>query len=102
MDKEASYHLYALRIKNISEEQRDAIIQKIFDKDVSVNVHFKPVPMMNFYKAQGYDIKNYPQAYDNFSREITLPVYYDLSAENIRTICDAVLASVNEILNNKF
>lgn len=95
-EREASYHLYALRIKNITEEQRDAIIQKIFDKDVSVNVHFKPVPMMSFYKQHGYDIKNYPQAYDNFSREITLPVYYDLTDENLKTICEAVLRSTNE------
>jgi len=100
-EKEASYHLFALRIKNISEEQRDAIIQKIFEKDVSVNVHFKPVPMMSFYSQRGYDIKNYPQAYDNFSREITLPVYYDLTEDNLNTICNAVLNSVNEILNHK-
>ncbi len=98
-EKEASYHLYALRIRDITEEQRDAIIQKIFEKDVSVNVHFKPVPMMSFYKQQGYDIKHYPQAYDNFSREITLPVYYDLSEDNLKTICKAVLDSVNEILS---
>ncbi len=97
-EKEASYHLFALRIKNISEEQRDAIIQKIFDKEVSVNVHFKPVPMMSFYMKHGYDIKNYPQTYDNFSREITLPVYYDLTDDNLKTICEAVLNSVNEIL----
>lgn len=100
-EKEASYHLYALRIKNIKEEQRDAIIQKIFDKDVSVNVHFKPVPMMSFYINNGYDIKNYPQAYDNFSREITLPVYYDLTDENLKTICEAVSRSVNEVLDAK-
>jgi len=98
-EKEASYHLYALRVNNISEEQRDAIIQKVFDKDVSVNVHFKPVPMMSFYIGKGYDIKNYPQAYDNFSREITLPVYYDLTDDNLKTICEAVVRSVNEIIN---
>jgi dTDP-4-amino-4,6-dideoxygalactose transaminase len=97
---ESSYHLFALRIKNISEEQRDLIIQKIFDKDVAVNVHFKPVPMMSFYKQQGYDIKNYPQAYDNFSREITLPVYYDLNDDNLNTICKAVVESLNEVLNS--
>lgn len=99
-DKEASYHLFALRINNISEEQRDAVIQKIFEKEVSVNVHFKPVPMMSFYRQLGYDIKNYPQAYDNFSREITLPVYYDLTDEQLEIICNAVLNSTNEVLNS--
>ena len=97
-EKEASYHLFALRIKNISEAQRDTIIQKIFDQDVSVNVHFKPVPMMSFYKNLGYDIKNYPQALDNFSREITLPVYYDLTDEQLTIICNSVVNAVNQTL----
>jgi dTDP-4-amino-4,6-dideoxygalactose transaminase len=97
-EKESSYHVFALRVAGITEEQRDAIIQKIFDKDVSVNVHFKPVPMMSFYKSRGYDIRNYPQAYDNFSREISLPVYYDLTDRELDIICQAVLASVHEVL----
>ena len=97
-EKESSYHLFPLRIKGISDSQRDTIIQKIFDKDVSVNVHFMPVPSTAFYKSLGYDMKNYPQALDNYSREITLPVYYDLTDENLKTICEAVLNSVNEVL----
>jgi dTDP-4-amino-4,6-dideoxygalactose transaminase len=97
-DKKSCYHLFALRIKNISEAQRDAIIQKIFDKDVSVNVHFMPVPGMSFYKNLGYDVKNYPQALDNYRREITLPVFYDLTDDNLKTICDAVMSSVKETL----
>ena len=97
-EKESSYHVFALRVAGITEQQRDDIIQKIFEKDVSVNVHFKPVPMMTFYKSKGYDIGNYPQAYDNFSREISLPVFYDLSDSDLDVICKAVLASVNEVL----
>lgn len=92
------YHLYPLRINGINEEQRDAIIKEIFDRDVSVNVHFIPVPMMSFYKNKGYDIANYPVTYDNFSREISLPVYYDLSAEQVQTVIKAVIDSVNKIL----
>jgi dTDP-4-amino-4,6-dideoxygalactose transaminase len=78
-DKTSCYHLYPLRIKGISEVERDAIIKEIFDCDVSVNVHFIPVPMMSFYKGLGYNIKNYPITFDNYSREISLPVYYDLN-----------------------
>lgn len=100
-EKKSCYHLYPLRIKGITEEQRDAIIQEIFNQDVSVNVHFIPVPMMSFYKSLGYDIKNYPVTYDNYSREITLPVYYNLTDENIQTVIKAVVASVNKILNLK-
>ena len=95
---ETCYHLYPLRIKGITEVQRDAIIKEIFDCEVSVNVHFIPVPMMSFYKKQGYDIKNYPITYDNYSREITLPVFYDLSEEMINTVINAVVTSVQKVI----
>jgi dTDP-4-amino-4,6-dideoxygalactose transaminase len=97
-EKKSSFHLYPLRIKNITETQRDAIIKKIFDKDVSVNVHFIPLAMLSFYKNAGYDINNYPVAYDNYSREISLPVFYDITDEQITTVCEAVSTSVEEVL----
>jgi dTDP-4-amino-4,6-dideoxygalactose transaminase len=90
--------LYPLRIKNITEQQRDEIIKRIFDHDVSVNVHFIPVPMMSFYKSLGYDMKNYPVAYNNFSREISLPVYYDMTEENVKTVLEAVVRSVHDVI----
>ncbi len=96
---EGCYHLYALRIKNATEAQRDAIIKEIFDKDVSVNVHFIPVPMMSFYKGLGYDVHNYPVTFDNYSREISLPVFFDLSDEMVNTVIDAVATSVNKVMN---
>jgi dTDP-4-amino-4,6-dideoxygalactose transaminase len=94
---ESSYHVFLLRIKDIVEEQRNAIIQEIFKREVAVNVHFKPLPMMTYYKNAGYNIDNYPVAYNNFSREISLPVYYDLSDEDVLTICKAVIDSVNAV-----
>ena len=96
--KTSSYHLYALRIKNITEAQRDAIMKEIYDFDVSVNVHFIPVPMMSFYKNMGYDINNYPITFDNYSREISLPVFFDLNDDLIKTIVNAVTASVKKVL----
>ncbi len=96
--KNGCYHLYPLRIKGITEVQRDAIMKEIFDCDVSVNVHFIPVPSTSFYKNLGYDIQNYPITYDNFSREISLPVFYDLSSEQTQTVINAVINSVNKIL----
>ena len=96
--RESCYHLFPLRIKGIKESQRDAIIQEIFEQGVSVNVHFMPVPMMSFYKKLGYTIKNYPATYDNYSREISLPVYYDLTDEKIQTVIQAVISSVQKII----
>ncbi len=97
---EMCYHLYALRIKNITEEQRDAIIQEIFNHDVSVNVHFIPVPKMSFYTNLGYSLDNYPTTKDNFSREISLPVFVDLTDEQMKTVVNAVVNSVQKICKN--
>ena len=97
-DKLSCYHLYPLRIKGITEAQRDAIIKEIFDQDVSVNVHFIPVPMMSFYQKQGYDIKNYPVTFDNYSREISLPVYYDLTDDKVKRVIDAVITAVQKVI----
>ena len=92
----SSYHVYLLRVKNVTEQQRDSIIQRIFDKDVSVNVHFQPLPMLTAYKNRGYKIDDYPIAFDNYSREISLPVYYDLTDEMIETVINTVIDSVKE------
>jgi len=92
----SSYHVYLLRIKNITEQQRDNIMQRIFDKDVSVNVHFQPLPMLSAYKNRGFNMDDYPVAFDNYSREISLPVFYDLTDEMLETVIKAVKDSVFE------
>jgi dTDP-4-amino-4,6-dideoxygalactose transaminase len=99
-EKISCYHLFPLRIKGITEAQRDAIIKEIFDCEVSVNVHFIPVPMMSFYKSLGYNINNYPVTFDNYSREISLPVYYTLDDEAVKSVIKAVIGSVEKILGN--
>jgi len=96
--KLSSFHVYPLRIKGISEEQRDKIINKIFEKEVSVNVHFQPLPLLTVYKNLGYKIEDYPVALDNYSREISLPVYYDLQDFEIEIVIGAVIQSVEEII----
>jgi dTDP-4-amino-4,6-dideoxygalactose transaminase len=97
-EKISSYHVFALRIKNIFESQRDAIIQSIFSKEVSVNVHFQPLPLLSYYKKLGYTIDNYPVSFDSYSREISLPVYYDLTDDEVKTIINAVKQSVEAII----
>ena len=94
-EKQSSYHVYPLRINHITEQQRDKIMQRIFQLEVSVNVHFIPLPMLSFYKNAGYNIQRYPVTYDNFSREISLPVYYDLSDDQVQTVIQAVKQAVN-------
>ncbi|HOZ87394.1 MAG TPA: DegT/DnrJ/EryC1/StrS family aminotransferase [Bacteroidia bacterium] len=95
-EKRSCFHLYPLRIRNITEPQRDAVMQEIFNADVSVNVHFIPVPGMSFYKNMGYNLADYKVTYDNFSREISLPVFYDLTDEQILTVVTAVIAALDK------
>ncbi len=95
---ESSYHLYPLRVKGISEEQRDEIIKEIFNHDVSVNVHFIPLPLTSYYSKLGYDVKKIPVAMSNFYREISLPIFYDLTEEMVETVLNVVTQSVEKIL----
>ena len=97
-EKESSYHLYLLRINGITETQRDSIIQKIVEKEVSVNVHFQPLPLLTAYKNLGYSIENYPEAFNKYKVEISLPVYFNLSDANVKQVIDAVISSVHSIL----
>ena len=94
----SSFHVYPLRIKNVTIEQRNEIIQKIFDKDVSVNVHFKPLAMLSVYKNAGFEIENYPTAMQLYSTEISLPVFADLNDDMLKLVTDAVIQSVKEVL----
>ncbi|MBL4625221.1 MAG: DegT/DnrJ/EryC1/StrS family aminotransferase [Flavobacteriales bacterium] len=97
-DKKSSYHIYMLRLKDFKEAQRDEVIQGIFDQEVSVNVHFQPLPLLTAYKSKGYKMENYPKAFDNYQREITLPMYYTLTNGQIDTVIKAVVESVEKIL----
>ena len=97
--KISSYHLFPLRIKNVSLKDRNKIIHEIFEQDVSVNVHFKPLPLLTAYKNRGYDINDYPITEKLFHQEISLPVYFDLSDESVKKVIDAVVKSVQKVLH---
>lgn len=99
--KESSYHIYALRIKGVSEEMRDAIIDVISKHDVAVNVHFIPLPMLTFFKEQDYRIEDYPTAYKNFAAEISLPIYPQLSNEQVDFVCQVVKDSYEKVMHVK-
>jgi len=96
--KNSSCHVFLLRINGVDENSRDRIIQKISDRGVSVNVHFIPLPMMTYYKNLGSDIKDFPVSYDNYSKVISLPVYYSLTDEQVSEVIKAVVDSVDEVI----
>ena len=94
----SSFHLYMLRVASASEEQRDAIIDATGKREVSVNVHFIPMPMLSLYRGLGYRIADYPNTYRQYSREISLPVYYDLTDDQVDTVIDAVKSATDEVM----
>lgn len=96
--KMSSYHLYQLRVANVTEAQRDQIMQEIFDQDVSVNVHFLPLPTLTAYKKRGYKIVDYPETWNKYHNEISLPVYFNLSDEQVQTVVSAVRNAVKKVL----
>lgn len=91
-------HLFQLNIKGVTEAQRDAIMQEIFEQDIAVNVHFQPLPLLTAYKNLGYDIANYPVAYDKYSREISLPIYYNLTEEQVEMVIQAVKVAYHRVM----
>lgn len=96
-ERKTSYHIYALRISNFNEEQRDAMIEEITKQDVAVNVHFIPMPMLTFFKEMGYDINNYPVAYDNYKSEISLPIYPQLTDEQVEYVIKTVIDAYQKV-----
>ena len=94
----SAYHIYPLRINGILETQRDAIIDLITAAGVAVNVHFLPLPMLTLFKSLGHNISSYPVAYDNYSREISLPIYPQLRGDELEYIIKTVRNAVESIV----
>ena len=82
-DYSSSGHLYITRVPNVTDEKRREIIIKLAELGISTNVHYKPLPMHTAYKKLGFDIKDYPNAYERYANEITLPLNTILTDEEI-------------------
>ena len=93
----SSGHLYITRLLEKSLEERNAFIVKMAERGVACNVHYKPLPMMTAYKALGFDIKDYPNAYEMFKNEVTLPLNTKMTDEMV----DYVINNFVEILKEK-
>ncbi len=91
-------HLYITRIPGITPELRNEIIIKMAEKGISCNVHYKPLPMLTAYKNLGFDINNYPNAYNFFKNEITLPLHTLLTDSQVDYIIETYLSIVGEYL----
>ncbi len=93
---ESSGHLYITRIPGIDTDSRNKIIEEMAKVGVACNVHYKPLPLLTAYKNLGFDIKDYPNAYDHYKNEITLPLHTKLTDEEV----DYVIDKYCEIVKN--
>lgn len=97
-DKKGNAHLYLLRIKGIEEAHRNDIITEIYNQDVAVNVHYQPLPILSYYKRAGYNIDHYPNAFKLYKNEISLPIYYDLTDDNIEIVVNALINAFEKVV----
>ena len=90
----SSHHLYMVRLLGKTREETNKVIEQMAERGIATNVHYKPLPMMTAYKALGFDIKNYPNAYHLFENEITLPLHTCLTDDDVEYVitnfCDIV------------
>ena len=95
-DFRSSGHLYLMRLPSFTEEERNAFITAMAEEGISTNVHYKPLPMHTAYKNLGFDIADYPNAYNLYKNEVTLPLHTGLTDEQV----DYIIEGVKKCLKN--
>ena len=92
----SSHHLYLVRLLGKTREDANKVIEQMAERGIACNVHYKPLPMMTAYKALGFDIKDYPNAYHLFENEVTLPLHTKLTDEDV----EYVITNFVDIIKN--
>lgn len=95
----SSGHLYLTRIPGITEEQRHEIIVAMAEEGIACNVHYKPLPMMTAYRNMGFDIADYPNAYEYYANEVSLPLHTKLTDEDVDYVIEHFCRIVKAYLN---
>lgn len=93
----SSHHLYLVRLLGRTREEANKVIEKMAERGIATNVHYKPLPMMTAYKALGFDIKDYPNAFHLFENEITLPLNTRMSNEDVEYVIENFVEVVKEL-----
>ncbi len=96
-EKESSGHLYLMRVMGCTGTERNAIIEKMAERGVAVNVHYKPLPLLTAYKNMGFDREDYPNACQMFENEISLPLHTLLSDEQVQYVLKSLEEALAEI-----
>lgn len=96
-DFKSSEHLYLIRLNEKDENFRNSVIEKMAEIGIATNVHYKPLPMHMAYKNLGFDIKDYPNAFDMYRNGMTLPLHTLLSDEDIDYVCEGLEKTIDEL-----
>ena len=97
-EHQSSGHLYILRLLGKDENIRNEFITQMAERGIATNVHYKPLPMHNAYKNLGFDIKDYPNAYEQYKNEVTLPLHTKLTDEDVEFIIEKFKEVYQELL----
>ena len=87
-DYASSGHLYLVRLNGMNREQCNNVITKMAENGIATNVHYKPLPLLTAYKAQGFQIEDFPNAYAHYEHEITLPLHSGMSEDDVEYVSD--------------
>ena len=93
----SSHHLYLVRLVGRTREEANKVIEQMAERGIATNVHYKPLPMMTAYKALGFDIKDYPNAYHLFENEITLPLNTKMTEEDVEYVIENFVEIVKSL-----
>lgn len=93
----SSMHLFLIRINDIDELQRNKIIIELAEMGISTNVHYKPLPMLSAYKNLGFNINDFPNAFNQYTNGITLPLHTLLKDDEVKYICDNLMRVIDEM-----
>ena len=94
---ESTVHLYIIRINGRNEEWRNNLIKRLSEHGIHTNVHYKPLPMMTAYKNLGFDISDFPNSFEMYKNEITLPLHTLMSEEDVEYVCACLKNEINKI-----
>jgi len=93
----SSHHLYLVRLLGRTREETNKVIEQMAERGIACNVHYKPLPMMTAYKALGFDIKNFPNAYNLFINEVTLPLNTKMTDEDLEYVIENFIDIVKNL-----
>ena len=96
-DYTSSMHLFPIRIPGAGENERNRVFASLLDDGIACNVHYKPLPMFTAYIREGFDIQDYPAAYDTYKNLITLPYHTHMTVDDVELICAAVERAVKAL-----